>query len=82
MDQDPNVEPQIFMKHDTRLHGGSGNQEVMTSEYLRKFIIYEGACVCGCGCVHVCGCGCMGWVGEGVLKTDSSLLKAPPTKKL
>jgi len=33
-------EVQIFQKHDTRLHGGSGNQEVLTSEYLRKYIIY------------------------------------------
>jgi hypothetical protein len=65
MDQDPNVEPQIFMKHDTRLHGGSGNQEVMTSEYLRKFIIYvRRRCVCMwvwvCACVWVWVYG-VGW---------------------
>jgi len=40
MDAESNAEPQIFMKHDTRLHGGSSKKEVLTSEYLRKFIIY------------------------------------------
>jgi len=40
MDHESTSEPQIFMKHDTRLHGASSNQEVLTSEYLRKFIIY------------------------------------------
>ncbi|KAF5830011.1 MCM2/3/5 family-domain-containing protein [Dunaliella salina] len=40
MDAESNAEPQVFMKHDTRLHGGSSKKEVLTSEYLRKFIIY------------------------------------------
>jgi len=55
-------EVQIFQKHDTRLHGGSGSQEVLTSEYLRKYIIYvrrrwvrvAGLCSClsGSGCLR------------------------------